>query len=40
MRKNAVAYGLIRDYDSDTFSLRPMHFGIRMLPSVAYFYSF
>ena len=40
MRKNAVMYGLIRDYDSDTFSLRPMYFDIRMLPSIAYFYSF
>ena len=40
MRSNAIAYGLVRDYDSTTFSFRPMDFGIRMLPSIAYFYSF
>ena len=40
MRNNAVAYGLMRDYDSDTFTFRPLYFNIMLLPSVAYFYSF
>ena len=40
MRNNPVTYGLVRNKDEDTFSFRPLHFDIRMLPSVAYFYSF
>ena len=40
MRNNAVTYGLMRDYDSDTFTFRPLYFNIKLLPSVAYFYSF